>query len=418
MPQITQLWRRPQKAPVLTVISFVSLIVWLYLLLFRHGFWRADIELPRLGAADGPLRPDSTAPWPALSVVIPARDEAETIKWTVLSHLNSSYPGHLSVFVVDDHSTDGTATLAAEARRLIKPGVSSRRQLEILEAPPLPDGWTGKVNAMAAGVSAASCSDTDTDYFLFCDADILFEPSAHQRLVEHARLNALSLTSVMAKLDARGPWASYLVPAFIYFFQKLYPFRAVNDPTSQTEAAAGGCMLVKRTDLELTGGLSMIKDRLIDDCALASQIKKKGAPSDQGSRQIWLGHAGNAMISFRDNRAFSSIWSMVSRTAFVQLNKSWIALVGCVIGMAVLYAVPPVGFFYGLLFGHPVVAVICLTAWLAMATSFVPTLQQYSQHRALAALLPLAGVLYTAMTIDSALATLKGEGGRWKGRTY
>ncbi len=264
---------------------------------------------------------------------------------------------------------------------------------------------------MNAGLRAAQEEAPDARYVLLIDADIAIASTTLERLVAHAEKNSLALTSLMARLDSRGVWGGLLIPAFVFFFQKLYPFPRVNNRADSTAAAAGGCMLVRRDALEEIGGVAAIRGDLIDDCALASAIKRTGRP-------IWLGLASDEALSLRDNRALGSIWNMVARTAFAQLQHSWILLAATIIGMVALYlAAPVLALSYGF-HRDPFAALFGSGAWLLMALTFRPTAALYGLPLWAAFLLPLAAALYTGMTISSALRHAGGKGGAWKGRTY
>ncbi|MEM6851327.1 MAG: glycosyltransferase [Pseudomonadota bacterium] len=390
----------------LTLLAGLCLAAWGYLLAVHGGFWRADQRL-------GKKTSDREA-WPDVAAIIPARDEAATIGAAVESHRRSAYPGALRVILVDDGSTDGTADLARgafeDAGRLGED--SGPRRLAIVTAPPLAEGWSGKVAAMDEGLRAAEAEAPDAAFLLFTDADIRHGPDALARLVEKALRDGCALVSLMARLDARGPWAGWLIPAFVYFFQMLYPMRRVNDPTDAMAAAAGGCALVNRRALEEAGGLAPIGAALIDDCALARLIK--GEPP---ARRIWLGH-GTTVVSGRDNRSLGSIWSMVARTAFTQLNYSADLLTLTVLGLALVFLAGPLAFLTAPLHGDVLAMALGGAAWAAMALSFGPTLRLYGKPSIDGLLLPAAAALYLAMTISSALNHWRGEGGRWKGRTY
>ncbi len=396
------------RAIHMLILSVAALAGWIYLAFFRRGFW---LPTPRLA----PTR--RLCAWPDVCVVIPARDEAATIARVAEAHLRSDYPGNVRVIVVDDASSDGTGGIAQRAAGARPPAGAGARTLDVVTAPALPLGWSGKLNALAAGVAEAKdvVREAETPrYLLLADADILFSPDTLSRLVSKAEADNLALASLMARLDARGAPASLLIPAFIYFFQKLYPFAAVNDPSARTAGAAGGCMLVRADALNAAGGIDAIKSALIDDCALAALLKN----GPGGPWRIWLGHAGDAATSLRDNRSLSSIWSMVSRTAFAQLGRSWLLLAACVLGMALIYLIPPLAALTGLIDKQTVLFVVATSAWALMAWTFAPTLRDYGKPILLAIALPVAGVLYTAMTITSALEHARGAGGRWKGRTY
>ncbi|MBI1393391.1 MAG: glycosyltransferase [Alphaproteobacteria bacterium] len=386
------------------LLAIIALAGWCYLTFLRRDFWRGE---PRLPAGARPK------PAPDVAIVIPARDEAGTIGDVTRAHLACDYPGAVSVIVVDDASSDGTGEIArAASEATAGRGRGAIRSLEVIEAPPLNTGWTGKLNAVAAGIRASR--PADPAYLLLCDADILLAPTTLSRLVASAEKDGLALTSLMARLDARGAWASLLIPAFIYFFQKLYPFPAIADPASGVAGAAGGCMLVRNADLAAAGGIEAIRGKLIDDCALAALLKK----GPGGPRRIWLGHAGDSALSLRDNRSPGSIWSMVARTAFAQLEHSWFLLAGCVVGMAILYLMPPIAALAGLVSGRAALCIAGAIGWAMMAWTFAPTVRSYGKPALLAAALPVAGALYVAMTVTSAINHARGEGGRWKGRTY
>jgi len=265
---------------------------------------------------------------------------------------------------------------------------------------------------MRHGIEHAKKTAPQAKYFLFTDADIVHGPDTLEKLVAKAEAECLSLTSLMARLDARGFWGGLLIPAFIYFFQKLYPFPHSNDPWHDVAAAAGGCMLVRRRALERTGGVAAIKDNLIDDCALARQLK------GEVERRIWIGLADKEVVSLRDNRSLSSIWSMVSRTAFTQLDYSWLKLAGTVIAMTLIYLAAPLIIFTWPLHGNIAATLTAIAAWFIMSMTYRPTAKLYDQSRWKAFSLPTAAFFYTLMTITSAWKHLRGRGGAWKGRAY
>ncbi|NNL87757.1 MAG: glycosyltransferase [Marinicaulis sp.] len=376
---------------MLTFIAILSFLAWGYLFAIRDGFWRANIFL---GNAPSPEK------WPSVTIIVPARNEAENIAKSLEAHLHCDYPGDFAVRIIDDQSTDGTGGIAD---RITGP---KEQKAEIIAGAAPPAGWSGKLWALQQGVSAAG----SPNYFLFADADIVLARSALRRLVAKAEHENLALTSLMAKLDARG-WGAFLVPAFIYFFQKIYPFAASNDPNDSRAAAAGGCVLVRREDLDAIGGFEKICGAMIDDCTLAQEIKDRTP-----STKIWLGLAQEEAVSLRDNRSLSSIWNMVARTAFAQLNYSNLILVGAALGMAVAYLAPPL---IALTFFHhwnTTAEFFALCAWAMMAFTYLPTLKLYDRPPWEAAALPGAAALFMAMTVSSALRYNSGRGGEWKGR--
>jgi hopene-associated glycosyltransferase HpnB len=304
--------------------------------------------------------------------------------------------------LVDDRSTDGTAEAARAA-------AGGDGRLTIIQAPPLEPGWTGKLSAVNAGLGHALRAHPEARFVLLTDADILHERSALRRLVAKAEAERRDLVSLMVKLHCEGPWERMLIPAFVFFFQKLYPFPRVNDPSVRMAGAAGGCMLARRTALERIGGLGAIKGELIDDCALARAIKANGS--------IWLGLA-EASMSLRSYDGLGGIWRMVARTAFTQLRFSIFLLAGTALGMAVLYAAPPIAAVVGLLSACWTMVALGAAGWLLMAALYRPTQRLYGRPAWESALLPVAALLYLLMTLSSAVAHWRGRGGAWKGRTY
>ncbi|MEO1311022.1 MAG: glycosyltransferase [Pseudomonadota bacterium] len=377
-------------------LSVLAILSWGFLLTLHGGFWRAD---QRLRPAPDP------ADWPEVAVIIPARDEAETIFQVIASHQKSDYPGALSIFLIDDHSSDETAVLAREGAAL------GERPVHIVSPPELEEGWTGKLWAVHHGLRAARETAPDAAYVLMTDADIAHAPDALRRLVARAERDDLALTSLMATLDTRGFWGALLIPAFVFFFQKLYPFPWANDPNRYLAAAAGGCMLVRRDALRDEGGVAAIRGELIDDCALAALLK--GEPP---KRRIWLGHSTGEVVSLRDNRSLDSVWNMVARTAYTQLNHSLVFLAGSLIGLFVVYLAGPLAMILWPLHGYGLAAAAGFIAWALMARAYRPTSSLYRRIWPEAFGLPLAAALYMAMTASSAWRWMRGRGGEWKGR--
>jgi len=382
---------------LLDILAGLGLLVWLYLLLGRDGFWRAG---PYPDAGERPV----AAVWPDVVAVVPARNEAAHVEAALSSLLAQDYPGRFRIVLVDDHSEDDTR---ARAERL---AAGSNGRLEVIGAGPLPPGWTGKLWAMAEGVRAGGQAYPSARYLLFTDADIAHDRGNLTRLVAKAEDEPLDLVSLMVRLDCRGFWARLLIPAFVFFFKMLYPFAAVNEPSRKTAAAAGGCMLVRRAALDEAGGLAAIKDRLIDDVALARAIKHR-----PGGGRIWLGLASDT-VSLRPYVGLGEIWSMVARTADVQLRHSLLRLAATCFGMTLVYLVPPLIALSWPLHGASTAATLAALIWLAMVIAYRSTARLYGQTAVRGLLLPLVAVFYLMMTVDSAVQYRRGRGGRWKGR--
>ncbi|CAN5273894.1 glycosyltransferase [soil metagenome] len=372
-------------------IGMLTVLIWAYLLMFNGGFWLAR-ERDDRGA------PPPPAQWPSITAVVPARDEADVVARSVGSLLAQDYPGAFHVILVDDGSSDGTASVAqAEARRLQR-----EDRLTVLTGAPLPSGWTGKLWAMSQGVAHAAATHS-SEYVLFTDADIGHATDNVRTLMTRAVAGRLVLTSQMVRLHCETWPERLLIPAFVFFFQMLYPFRRVNDPLSKTAGAAGGCMLIQRGALERAGGVGAIRTALIDDCTLGALMKKQGP--------VWLGLTDRAR-SLRPYATFAQAGRMISRSAYAQLNYSPVLLAGTLAGLALTYLAPPAL----TVFGDGWARLLGAAAWLMMALSFQPMLRFYRRSPLWGAALPLIGAVYGALTFQSAWDVWRGKGGMWKGR--
>ena len=365
----------------MTVLAAIALLAWTYLLLFHGRFWSAGPTL-------APARPASAPP---LAVVIPARDEAEAIEAALRSLLAQDYPGPLEVILVDDGSTDATASIA---RAIPDP------RLSVLDGAPRPPGWSGKLWALSQGVAR-----TTSPLLLLTDADILHDPRHLATLVAKLQSGRLDMVSEMVELRCTSPAERALVPAFVFFFQLLYPFARVNHPRRRLAAAAGGTVLLRSEALGRIGGIAALRGALIDDVALAAALKPHGP--------IWLGHSQLAR-SVRPYPGPRDIWRMVARTAYVQLRFSPFLLAGTVLGLALVWLAPPAI----ALFGHGPARWLAATAWAAATASYLPTLCRFRQSPLWALTLPAIASFYLAATIGSALDHHRGRGVTWKRRSY
>ncbi|MFC4031507.1 glycosyltransferase [Streptomyces polygonati] len=380
----------------MSVIAGVSLAAWLWLLVGQGGFWRTDVRLPRGGG--------EPAVWPSVAVVVPARDEAEVLGVSLPSLLAQEYPGRAEVFLVDDGSSDGTGELAGKLG-----AEHGGLPLTVTSPGEPPSGWTGKLWAVRHGIALAR-ERTGAEYLLLTDADIAHRPDSLRALAAAAVTADLDLVSQMARLRVRTGWERLIVPAFVYFFAQLYPFRWINRPGSRTAASAGGCVLIRSTAVTAADVPDAIRQSVIDDVALARAVKRSGG-------RIWLGLA-ERVDSVRPYPGLGELWRMVSRSAYAQLRHNPAVLAGTVAGLALIYLVPPVAAIGGALAGAWPLSALGLAAWAVMTGSYLPMLRYYGQSRWLAPLLPYTAGLYLLMTVDSAIEHYRGRGAAWKGRTY
>jgi hopene-associated glycosyltransferase HpnB len=371
---------------MIVLIAGLTLITWVYLIALRGGFWRSSPVLERAIAT-------ATA---SVTVVVPARNEADHIGGSIRSLVAQEYPGALHVVLVDDNSTDRTGEIVA--------GLESAGRLSIVKGTPLPAGWSGKMWAVHQGLAHEAA--LNAEFILLTDADVVHAPDHVSALVAKAEHDGLDLVSEMVLLNCVTLVERSLIPAFVFFFQMLYPIAWVNDIRRSIAGAAGGTMLLRRTALEGVGGVSRIRQKLIDDCALAKQIKQSGG-------SIWLGHSTLA----RSTRVYANareVWHMIARTAYEQLGRSVLVLAGCLLGMSLLYFAPVVM----TIAAQGPARWIGLAAWLIMAISFQPTLRRYGRSVLWGPALPAIAAFYVCATLDSAARFYKGRGGGWKDRVY
>lgn len=385
-----------QTAAVSAIVwtAAVSVAVWCWLLLGQGFFWRTDVRLP-------PRREPEE--WPPVCVVVPARDEAAVLPASLPSLLAQDYPGRAEVFLVDDGSRDGTGGLARE--------LSARHgglPLTVDSPGEPPEGWTGKLWAVRHGIALARARDPE--FLLLTDADIAHAPDSLRSLVAAARTGGFDLVSQMARLRARSPWERLVVPAFVYFFAQLYPFRWIGRRGARTSAAAGGCVLL-RADMAGRARIpDAVRHAVIDDVALARAVRANGG-------HLWLGLA-DRVDSVRPYPGLGELWRMVSRSAYAQLRHSPALLLGTVAGLALVYLVPPAAVAAGAVAGDAPACALGAVAWAVMAATYMPMLRYYRQPLWLAPLLPFTAFLYLLMTLDSAVQHHRGRGAAWKGRTY
>jgi len=367
------------------LVALLSLLIWIGLLAFRERFWLAR-------DTDDAAMPDP-ATWPAVTAIIPARDEAEVIGRAIASHIAQDYPGDFRIVLVDDGSSDGTAGFARDAAQ-------GSDRLTIIAGTPPPAGWTGKLWAMRNGVEQTGEAPA---YLWFTDADIAHAPDTLRSLVARSERERLVLNSLMAELRCDSFAEKAMIPAFVLFFQMLYPFRLVNRPQAKLAAAAGGCMLVRREALAQAGGLAVIADAIIDDCAMGETMKRQGPIRLSLTRRS---------VSLRPYGGWGEIIAMISRSAYAQLNYSPWMLAGTMLGLLLMFVAPPAL----ASFGSGGARLCGALAWAAMALCTQPMLRFYRQSPLWGLAMPGIGMVYAAATFLSAWQHMQGRGGMWKGR--
>ena len=372
------------------VLAIICALIWLYLIVGRGAFWLCGVRDTDRPSLDVPR-------WPAVVAVVPARNEADHIAASIGSLLRQEYSGSFRIVLVDDDSSDGTALIATRA------AASAPSQLIVVGSESPPRGWTGKIWAVKQGIARAE--ELKPEYLLLTDADIVHAPDTLAWLVMHAGAGGFVLTSLMAKLRCESLAERTHVPAFIYFFQMLFPFSWVSKPHASTAAAAGGCMLVRADALENAGGIASIRNALIDDCSLAEKLKKVGP--------VWLGLTDRSR-SIRPYDTLADVRRMIARSAYAQLRYSPLLLAATIAMMVLTFIAPPLL----AIFATGLTRYLGIVVWLAMTISYIPTLRFYRLSPFWSLALPGIAALYLYYTIISAYDHMRGRGGQWKGRIH
>ena len=372
------------------VVAIICALIWLYLIVGRGAFWLCGVRDTDRPSLDVPQ-------WPAVVAVVPARNEANHIAASIGSLLRQEYSGSFRIVLVDDDSSDETALIATRA------AASAPSQLIVVGSESPPRGWTGKIWAVKQGI--ASAEELKPEYLLLTDADIVHAPDTLAWLVKHARAGGFVLTSLMAKLRCESLAERTHVPAFIYFFQMLFPFSWVSKPHASTAAAAGGCMLVRADALENAGGIASIRNALIDDCSLAQKLKKVGP--------VWLGLTDRSR-SIRPYDTLADVRRMIARSAYAQLRYSPLLLAATIAMMVLTFIAPPLL----AIFATGLPRFLGIVVWLAMTISYIPILRFYRLSPLWSLALPGIAALYLYYTIISAYDHMRGRGGQWKGRIH
>jgi hopene-associated glycosyltransferase HpnB len=374
---------------MLIFLAAIALCIWLYLFFGRGFFWRVDVA-----KLDGP------EPGPALvAVVVPARNEAAVVARSIASLLKQQGNQSVHVLLVDDNSSDNTAEVA----RTAAVSIGKSKCLTVIRGKPLPTGWSGKLWAIQQGVQCAE--SLNPDFLLLTDADIEHGPKSVATLCGIAESRGFDLVSFMVKLYCGSFAERALIPAFVYFFFQLYPPRWIRSPKRRIAAAAGGSILIRPRALEHAGGINAIHAEIIDDCALARAVKRSGG-------KVWLGLTDETR-SIRPYGSFAEIGRMISRNAFNQLQHSALLLFAALLGMSLVYLLPPA---VALLSRNLPAELLAGLAWLLMTISFLPLVRFYRLTPAWGLGLPLIAIFYMGATFHSAFRYWTGEGGKWKGR--
>jgi len=378
-------------------LLILSGLIWVYLMLLHGQFWHCDQRLD----ADHDTVFIAPKTWPRVIALVPARNEADVIEKSLLSLIEQDYAGPLDIVVTDDASDDSTAAILA--------GIDGRnRRIEIVHGSGPEPGWSGKLYALEQAKRRADETFATPVYYWLTDADIAHDKQTCTRLVTQAENGFFDMVSVIVRLQDRGFWPGLLIPAFVFFFQMLYPFRQIKDHSSAVAGAAGGCILIDRHALDKIGGFSSIKGALIDDCALAARIKAQGG-------RLWLG-LSKTQYSIRLYAGLADIWRMVARTAFTQLHYDPLRLIGACLGMVLVFLTPIIAVLVAIVTTNLLLCLVALTLWSLMAVAYAPMIKWFGRPWEEAFLLPFAACIYTLMTLDSARRHWQGQGGLWKGR--
>ncbi len=347
---------------------------------------------------------------PLISVCIPARNEETNIKRCVESILSQDYP-NLEVIVVDDCFTDSTPAVLKNINPHDHP-------LKILRGSELPLGWVGKTHALAQAVATAGHSPDG--WFCFIDADTFLAPTALMSCCAISMETNADLFTILTFQVTGSFWERIILPMVMTALSVAFSPRKVNDPRLSNAVANGQFIMIRRSIYEAVGGYEAIKDRIVEDKALAQLVKSNGY-------RLILAD-GKQVASTRMYTSFPGMWEGWTKNIYLGLrDEPALLLLGAfgasllVIAALFLPIWPMLGLFWvahgG---GWHAISIIAeaLIAWAYLLILRANIAHRMRISRFYALTTPLGAAVFAGMMITSAWKVLSGQGVTWRGRKY
>jgi chlorobactene glucosyltransferase len=341
-----------------------------------------------------------------VSIIVPMRNEERNARQCIEGLMSQKYR-NFEVIVVDDRSEDNTLTI-------LKEFASEHSDFKVVEGTPTPDGWIGKCYALWQGVRQAQ-----GDWLLFVDADTISENYMLPSAIKYVEDNGIDMLSLSPFQILETFWERVVQPVIFSSLYYAFPQKKINDPKSKLAAAIGQFILIRRSVYEDTGGHSSIKNKIVEDFALAQLVK--------GSGYRLCVMRGINLIRTRMYTNFDELWEGWTKNLFFGLNKRWRNLIFLVSVLLSWGVIPPILFIWSvfntvwgesLSFVHLAIgfestfllALIIYTAWQTDRLFYIPRIYSLT--------VPLGAAVYIGMILCSAYKVASGEGVSWKERVY
>lgn len=359
---------------------------------------------------------------PRVSILVPARNEAEMLPKTLPGLLQQNYPDY-EVVLVDDGSSDGTGDVAERIARSLPPEAAARLRL-IRSREALPPGWVGKNHALHLAFESvcaqASSSARPSEWVLATDADIVFHPQALRAGLSIAEQKQADLVTIFAFMQCESFWEKLMMPGFGLLISSVFPQKLINSPRASVALASGGYILMRREVWAKQGGYRAIQSEMIDDLNTARLVKHSG-------HRIFAS-ATRDLISTRMYESFSEVWEGLRKNAFAGHRFNIVKALAAAGGYLLCNALPlGVLAWFGVRWlsgggkavGPEVTAVTLAAAeYFLVGLLHMPVLRYLYIGAGYGLLSPLAATLYAVITVESMLRTLAGGGVSWKARQY
>ncbi len=382
---------------LLSLVSVLTILLTMFLLKLLQ-IMRYHQDIPFVENLDGNE--------PMVSIIVPMRNEERNARQCIEGLMCQKYR-NFEVIVVDDRSEDSTLAI-------LKEFASKHTAFKLVEGTPTPEGWIGKNHALWQGVREAK-----GDWILFVDADTISENFMLPSAIKFVEDNSIDMLSLSPFQILKTFWERVVQPVIFSSLYFAFPQKKINDPKSKLAAAIGQFILIKRSVYEDTGGHSSIKNKIVEDFALAQLVK--------GSGYRLCVMRGINLIRTRMYTNFDELWEGWTKNLFFGLKKRWRNLIFLVSVLLSWGIIPPAIFIWSLLnivwgqslsFAH--LAIACESAFLLaliIYTSWQAN-RLFSIPRFYSLTVPLGAAVYIAMILSSAYKVASGEGVSWKQRVY
>ena len=340
-----------------------------------------------------------------VSIMVPMRNEERNVERCIGSLINQDYPNY-EIIAIDDMSTDGTL-------RILEALSGKYPDLKVVIGSPTPQGWVGKNHALWQGVQR-----TGGNCLLFVDADTYLEPYTLRSALSYAEEHKADMLSIFPFQELGSFWERIIQPIIFTSIASAFPHRRINSPEYKEAAANGQFILIHRDVYQAVGGHEAIKDKIVEDFALAKLVKGRGY-------RLRVAR-GKHLIRTRMYRNLKEIWEGWTKNIFLGIDKNWRRLIFGIIMLSLRGFLPFFLLIQSLLAisssaGSPVYIVIFLESlWLVLLNIYLSweRTRAYDIPAYYAVLFPISAAAFIGIMISSTYKVISGKGVVWKGRRY